>query len=638
MMEGKINVKKPAAFILVMIIISLYSGTAVLASTQSTGYTITRTITGKEAISQDAYVPSAMYLDLDMKQPQDLFILDDIMYVADSGNARILKIDIRTDELTVIGEGILKSPKGVCADDEGRIYVADRDNAYRFDSEGLLEFTFVRPTTPNFGENEAYKPAKIAPAEDGGVYIISEGTQAGVIYLAGNGDFLGYFATNQVRKTAYQMMLDLILNEEQKSKMLDITPPSFENIFRGGDGLIYTVNKGSTARIKKHSINGVDMFASKVNLPELQMLYDLCVTEDGRIICIDSKGYITEISYDGYMLCKFGGSVGNSPKIGLFATPSGIGTDSEGRIYVLDRDRNYIQVFTPTAVQNRIKSSIVLYNTGNYDESINTLKEVLKYNNASYFAHLYLGMNYMQKGEYDKAAEHFRTANAREYYSEAYWETRNIWLQKNVRSVLVILVCAAAVFIVLRWAVKRAGLMRMPAMLHKRLLKVKVYYDLSRIGYMMKHTIDNIYDISKRTTGGWLSASFIYILVFFLLILFQTRSGFLYSVSQYRFSLMNNALLYFGGLGLFIVSNFYISSIHDGEGTLKGIFVSTAYSLSPIIYTLPPVILLANFATYNESYIISTITGVAVAVSIVFVVFSLVGIHNYSGKDRKSVV
>lgn len=632
--------KKEKAFmrkkiILLLVICTMISGfaAATFATTQSTGYTITQTITGLEAISQDAYIPTAMYLNLELNQPQDLYILDDIMYIADTGNKRVLKIEIETGKLTEIGIDLLVSPKGVCADDAGRIYVADRENAYRFTPEGELEFTFSRPTTPNFGDIEAFKPVKIAPAEDGGVYIISDGTQAGIIYLAGNGDFLGYFATNQVRKTAFQLMLDLILNEEQKSKLLNITPPSFENIFKGNDGLIYTINKGGTARIKKHSINGVDMLASNRNLPELSMLADLCVTKDGRLVCIDNEGFITEISFDGYLLCKFGGSLENSPKLGLFTTPAGIGTDDEGKIYVLDKDRSYIQVFTPTAVQNRIKDSIVLYNTGNYDESIGMLKNVLKYNNASYFAHLYLGMNYMQKTEYENAAEQFKIANSKEYYSEAYWETRNIWLQKNARFILILLVAALILLVAIKLLARKFGLFRGLSSMHKIFLGNRIYYDLNRIGFMMKHPIDNVYNISKRQTGGWLSASIIYAVVFLIMILYQTISGFLYSVSLYSFSLTNNALLFFGGLVLFIVSNYYISSIHDGEGTLKSIYVSTAYSLAPIIFIVPPVILLANFATYNESYIITTITGVAVAISAVYVVFSLIGIHNYSFKE-----
>ncbi|MHB8962042.1 MAG: hypothetical protein ACYC5K_02705 [Saccharofermentanales bacterium] len=607
--------------------------TAASAATQSTGYTITQTITGQEAISQDAYVPTAMYLNLELSQAEDLYILDNIMYIADTGNDRVLKIEIGTGKLTEIGIDLLDSPKGVSADEEGRIYVADKEQAYRFSSDGELEFTFSRPTTPNFGEAEAFKPAKIAPAEGGGAYIISDGTQAGIIHLAGNGDFLGYFATNQVRKTAFELLLDLILNEEQKSKLLNITPPSFENIFRGSDGLIYTINKGGTARIKKHSINGVDMLASNVNLPALSMLADLCVTRDGRLICIDTGGYITEISFDGYLLCKFAGSVENSPKLGLFTTPAGIGTDDEGRIYVLDKDRSYVQVFSPTAVQNRIKDSIVLYNTGKYDESIEILNNVLRYNNSSYFAHLYLGLNYMQKTAYVEAAEQFKIAGSKEYYSEAYWETRNLWLQKNVRTILLLAIAVLVLLGLAKFLIRRFRLFRGLESLHGRFLGNRAYYDLNRIGFMMKHPIDNVYDISKRQTGGWLSASVIYSAVFLILILYQTKSGFLYSASLYRFSLMNNALLYFGGMALFIVSNYYISSIHDGEGTLKSIFVSTAYSLAPILFIIPPVILLANFATYNERYIITTISGVAIAISVVYAVISLIGIHNYTFKE-----
>lgn len=602
------------------------------ANTRSTSYTVTLTVNDTEEVSQDSYIPSGVYRDLGLNGAQDLYIANDIMYIADTGNARVLAVDLAAGIATEIGVGILTKPTGVSADEEGRIYVADSgaELAYRFLPDGTLDFTFERPTTPNYGEGEKYTPMKIAAAEGGGAYIISDGTQAGVIHMSGSGSFLGYFASNEVDKGIFDTLLDYILTDEQRSRLPQATPPSFENIFRGADGLVYTINRGSTSTIKKHSINGVDMLANNENMPELSSLADLCVTEDGRMITVDSSGYITEISFDGFLLCRFGGPANGSEKIGLFSVPEGIGTDSASNIYVLDAGRNYVQVFTPTYVQKQIQTAISLYNNGDYDGSLQILNDVMKYNNSSYFAHLYLGLNYMQKTDYAAAQEHFKIANAKEQYSDAYWEARNVWLQENMMTILLVLIILTAVILVLRFLNDRLEIFAGVGRHWEKLKKKRFCFDMTQIAYGFKHPIDNAYEIRKGHTGTYLSATILYGLTFLLIVLWQTASGFIFSVRARDFSLPNIFLLFVGAVGLFLISNWFISSINDGEGTFRSMYIAVAYSMAPAILILPFIILFANVATIDETYLIQTALGVVILLCAINIFLSIVEVHQYS--------
>ena len=82
--------------------------------------------------TQDAYVPLASINKLSSESllnPEDIFVdSKDNIYIADTGNKRILKYDLKTDQITVIGLGELKEPKGVHVDDFGAVYVADYGN------------------------------------------------------------------------------------------------------------------------------------------------------------------------------------------------------------------------------------------------------------------------------------------------------------------------------------------------------------------------------------------------------------------------------------------------------------------------------------------------------------------------------
>ncbi|HJD23145.1 MAG TPA: hypothetical protein H9694_03255 [Firmicutes bacterium] len=624
---------KKIGTLLLGLLLSGSLGLTAAAATQSTSYTVTLTINGKEEVSQDAYTPSKLYMGLGLNKAEDLYIANDRMYIADTGNKRVLVVDIATGEITVVGEELLSSPTGVAADEEGRIYVADSGTreAYRFAQDGTLEQTFAKPTTPNFGVEENYIPVKIAASGNGGCYIVSEGTSAGVIYMGATGDFLGYFASNTVNRSLYDIFVDLVFSEEQKAQLASVQAASFANIFRGSDGLVYTINRGDQSRIKKNSINGVDMLQNNDNLPQLNRLSDLCVTDDGRMIAVDSTGYITEISFDGYLLCRFGGSAGGSEKVGLFSTPSGVAADSEDNIYVLDSASNYIQVFTPTHVQSQIHAAMERYNNGQYDDSIAILTDVMKYNNSSYFAHLYLGLNYMQKGDYAAAEDHFRTANAKEQYSEAYWESRNEWLQSNLMYVLVAFLALVVVIYILRRVNRKkhifAGVAAVQASLKK---KSRFYYDICQIPFAFRHPLDNSYNVRKGETGTYLSATVIYLAVLLLIILDQTAAGFIFSADMRSFSLGNTVTIYVCALALFLVSHYFISAINDGESTFRSTYIAMAYSLSPIVLFLPWLIILSNFATMDEGYLIYTVLSVLIALCVVYVFLAIIETQQYT--------
>ncbi len=600
-------------------------------NTQSTSYTYTFSINGEIEISQDAYLPAALYLDLGLSDPQDLYIAGDRMYIADKGNKRILEVDLSDNSIRSIGEGVLNQPTGVSVDNNGRIYVADYGNeeAYRFDKEGNLEFTFKKPATPNFGRNEGFKPVKITHADDGGVYIVSEGTIAGIIHLNGTGDFLGYFASNEVKVSFFEKLQDFFLTAEQKKSFLFRTPPSFGNIFRGPDGLIYTVNKGKDVNIKKHSINGLNMFANKRFNIKLQDPTDIFVTQDGRIYVLQGDGHIAELTNDGDLICIFGGNSNKTDRVGLFEVPTGIAVDSSNRVDVLDGQKGIIQLFEPTAIQSGIHKALVDYNNGRYAESRRIFEEVLIFNSSSFLAHLYMGKLHMQDAKYEKAMKHFRIANVRPEYSTAYWEVRNIWLQENLASILLFLICVSVLVSIIKFIDRRKRIFDPIRRFKERLLRNKFVFDIANIKYAMFHPIDNAYDIKVNTRGSVAAASFIYILIFILLVFKQVGSGFIFSVDINKYSIVYTLISYVVIIGLFIICNYLVGSIHDGNGTIRTLYIGLAYSFSPAIFIMPFVILVSNFATFNEAFFIWAADTFVLSWCAISIILTVMELHEY---------
>lgn len=599
--------------------------------TQSTGYTQMMTINREKEISQDAYLPSGAYLDLGLSDPQDIYIQGRILYIADTGNGRVLAVNLDTDEVKVIGSGVLGQPTGVSVDDEGNIYVADSGNAkaYRFSSDGTLAFTFEKPDSPNFGKNTGYKPTKVAHAEAGGVYLVSEGSQAGILHISGTGEFLGFFASNEVATSLFEKFVDLILTEEQKSSFLKKTPPSFGNIFRGADGLVYTTNKGKETLLKRHSISGLNMLAKAKELPAIDNPVDLFVTKEGRIFIADEYNVITEITSDGYFLCSFGGSAEGTDRSGLFELISGLAVDNEENVYVLDKEKNAVQIFAPTPFQKNIHQAMTDYQNGMYDDSQAILDEVLKFNNTSFFAHMYSGKNYMQKGEYELAAEHFQIANSKDDYSDAYWEIRNIWLQNNLMYVFAVLIILAFLWWLVGLLRRKTNLLQPIGNLKDRLLENRFVSDMAKIKYGMLHPIDNAYYIKRGKNGTYLSAFVIYALLFILLVLYQVASGFIFAQDMDDYSIVNVFLGFVVVTFLFLISHFLISSINDGLGGFRDITLVIAYSCSPLIVFVPFIIIFANFATVDEKFFIDFALMVLFIWCICNMIVGLIEIHEY---------
>jgi DNA-binding beta-propeller fold protein YncE len=615
-------------------ILILTGNVSVYARTSSTSFTYTLLTTGGVGISQDAYIPAGVLMDFGLNAAQDLFVLGMNMYVADTGNSRALVVDLNTMEYKVIGEGILANPRGIAADAEGRIFVADNQAVFRFNAYGELEFTFTRPTTPNFGRNEPFNPVKVAPSFGGGVYIVSEGTTAGIIFMNGLGEFLGYFASNNVDMSVTQRIMNAVLTEEQRARFLRIVPAVYANIFRGEDGLIYTINRGSGVRFRRHSISGIDLLShSSGNFP-LNDVGDIHVAADGRMYAVEQgTGIIYLLQNEGYLLSAFAGTSIPNERIGLFVQPSGIGVDANGRLFVLDQVRNFIQIFEPTPTQLKLYEAMALYEEGLYTESKEILQEMLIFNNASFLGHLYMGRINMQLLDFEGASYHFRIANLADLYSQAYWEIRNAWLQSNMTYILFGMLLLIVIWRVIKFADKRFGILSFTRKVQARLVKYRLYRDLTVVKYVLRHPIDNAYNVHVGITGSYTAGLIISALLFVIFIFAQVGMGFIFSVDIEFFSFMNAALYFVCIPLLFIGVNYYVASIYNGNGTFKEVFLSVVYGFTPVLLFMPFIILFANVSTLNEAFLIVIGIGFLLVWSVVNIFISLMEVHEYSFKE-----
>jgi uncharacterized membrane protein (GlpM family) len=80
---------------------------------------------------------------------------------------------------------------------------------------------------------------------------------------------------------------------------------------------------------------------------------------------------------------------------------------------------------------------------------------------------------------------------------------------------------------------------------------------------------------------------------------------------------------------LFIVSNYLVSTISDGEGRFRDIYIGTIYSIAPYLVFIIPVTLLSNALTLNEAFLYTFSMQVMIGWSLVILFIMVKEIHAY---------
>jgi hypothetical protein len=83
---------------------------------------------------------------------------------------------------------------------------------------------------------------------------------------------------------------------------------------------------------------------------------------------------------------------------------------------------------------------------------------------------------------------------------------------------------------------------------------------------------------------------------------------------------------------LWVVANYLVCSIRDGEGKLSDVYQASAVTLLPMIITFPILTIVSKGLTYNEAFIYSTLMFVGVFLTALYMVIMVKEIHFYDMK------
>jgi len=643
--------------------------------------TYTYSIGGYALHSPDAYTADTtiidstyMGLEVALNKPGDLITDNDgNVYIADAGNNRIVCLD-RYYKLRFIiknfvnTQGVddgLTGPEGLFVTDD-RIWVCD-SGASRivvFDRKGEFIKIIEAPTSNLFGDNALYKPVAIAVDQYNRLFIVSSTTYQGIIVMTENGEFTGFIGAQATTLSAWDIIWRRFQTDEQKANSSQNVSTEFNNITIDQDGFIYvttsaidekSVQSAITAKstegkympVKMLNTKGDEIMkrngfwppagevdfstSSKDSITGVSKITDVAIGEEGTWSIIDEKRQrIYTYDSNGNLLFAFGDigtMVGNLTGVEAL-------TYQGSKLLVLDKTTNTITVFNRTEYGNILISAIAAQNDQDFDRAIFQWTEVLKRNSNFDAAYVGIGQAMYRNGEYEKSLEYFEAAYDTENWSKSYQEIRRQWMSSYLLVlVLVIVAIIAAVLIVNKFITK----------INRRAMtsgKQKTFVEELAYGFhVIVHPFDGFWDL-KHEKRGSVRASIVFIVLTVITFFYQSvGQGYLLNPQGEYATIWMQIIGVLVPLMLFVVANWCLTTLFEGEGSFKDIFIACSYSLLPLPLLIVPATILSNVCTNSEINIIGFISTLAFIWLGILIFFGTQVTHDYTmGKNVITVL
>jgi hypothetical protein len=398
-----------------------------------------------------------------LKLPGDMsFDADGNLYIADSGNNRIVVLDKDLNFKRVISEftndgktETFKNPGGITVDGNGNIHVADTDNGrvVSISQNGEAKLVFGMAASSITGANFVFSPLKVGVDSAGRYYVIAKNVFQGMMSFDADGSFFGYFGTIKVQSSFADRFWKLVATQEQKKKMQLFIPTEFTGLDVDKEGFVYATNVdyygGQT--IRRLNPKGSDVL---VNYTNKQIVGDIVYRRSGALsgptkfvdIKARDKGIYSALDYtrgriftydsEGNILYIFGGM---GSELGMFKQPVAIESFND-RIYVLDQQRGAVVMFEPTRYGELINQAIGLRYDGAESEAVKLWEEVLKLDAHYELAYSGIGKSLLAAGKNKEAVEYLKKGMNKRYYSVAFKRLRNDFLKENINIVAAIII------------------------------------------------------------------------------------------------------------------------------------------------------------------------------------------------------
>ncbi len=151
------------------------------------------------------------------------------------------------------------------------------------------------------------------------------------------------------------------------------------------------------------------------------------------------------------------------------------------------------------------------------------------------------------------------------------------------------------------------------------------------VKHVVTHPFEGFEDLRWKKGGSMKISWVIVFLLFFSVLAYNRMYGFQYYVSYDK--IFNLVPYIFQSIILFltwVVANWSMCTLFDGEGTMKNIFINTAYSLVPYIAGSLLCTFLSHFLIQDEYIFIQTISIITECWTVILLISGQKAVHQFS--------
>ncbi|WP_235885643.1 YIP1 family protein [Paenibacillus cymbidii] len=598
--------------------------------------------------------PAGQSRNSPLQNPKDLFIgPDDHLYIADTGNNRIVELDANGNQVRflTVPESPLKKPEGLFVTKAGEIYIADTGNKriVRLHPDGTLAKVYTRPDSRYIPASYPFDPVRLVVDTRGFLYIAMLGSYQGVLQLNPEGRFQSFYGANKTPLSPIDALKRTFYPRQMYANESSKLPDAISSLAMDRDGFIYTSTRGVTSvknTVKKLNIRGVNMLHSRTgNFGTIRVwerkyesgrlvlpaLIDLTVDVNGNITAIDSiYHYVYQYDANGNPLFFWGGPAPvSTTQLGLLKTPVAIDANSRGDLYILDGQDGLIHILRLSEFGALVNRANQLTLQGRYEESERPWQEVLQHN--AYFTPAILGQAKAayKTEDYARAARLFIKGEDPVGYSDSLWQIRLLWFQRHFAALATGLLAAALGIALLGWWSRRNGWRA--AWRSRSRSRIPAIVQFKHVWHLLRHPIDGFTAIRYERKGSYRSALTVLAAVSLSLVCMNLFTGYSFNTVNTRSFdvisyLLRSGAIWFG----WVLAHYFVSTIYQGEGRFKDVFIGSAYALIPIVLIGLPLALASNGLTLAEQSIYSFFQN-GMSIWIFLLLFWMImSVHNYT--------
>jgi len=611
-------------------------------------------------------VPAGKGID----DPRDL-VVDKFgnIYIADGANNRIVLLDpyfkVRdTISKFVNDQGVpdsLNTPSGVFVTNH-EIFVADTENnrIVVFDLEGEFDRIIPAPSDEVFPENSIYKPIALAVDNiTGQIYVVSSTTYMGIISLNSSGEFQGFIGAQKVVYNILDIIWRNFQTSEQRALTTQLVSTEFNNITIDDLGFIYvttsSISEGAQqaategksseyAPVKRLNSSGADVmkrngfhgpggevrvffFSFDSRAPTgASKIIDVAMGPEGTWSIIDEKrSRIYTYDSDGKLLFAFGDSglqVGNITSICAIAYQG-------DKMLILDKTRRSITVYNRTEYGDILINALRNNNLRRYDLAVDDWLAILQRNSNFDAAYVGIGRARYRAGDWEGAMEYYRYSYDTDNYSNAFKMYRKDWVAKYIIVIpIVIIILVVGVVQFFKFAAKVNS--KTAVSVKKRTFGQEIIYAF----HIIFHPFDGFWDLKHEKRGSLRGAFFYLILAVLTFTYDAVGKAYIFNPRGFGTSVAIQITSLTVPILLWVTANWCLTTLFDGEGSFKDVFIAVCYSTIPLPLLIIPSVIATHMITKPEAGLINLLVSTAWLWVGLLLFFGMMVTHDYTlGKN-----